>query len=585
MSNREAYNIRVLGKELYDKVASSKILLIGAGGIGCELLKDLVMSGFKNIEVIDLDTIDISNLNRQFLFQKQHVKKAKAHVAKESAHKFNPSAQISSLQSNIKEPQFSVRWFKQFTMVLNALDNLDARRHVNAMCLAADVPLVESGTQGYYGQAYIIKKDETECFDCQPKTAPKTYPVCTIRSTPSAPIHCIVWAKSFLFSQLFGNSEEEEALEADTTEENANEVAALNRETEELKVIKEAAGSPDYVQKIFNKVYEIDVQRLLTMWGSKPKKPTPLNYDELKKMKPSAATEGKGLPEQKVWDLKENFDMFEDSVVRLSTRLLKERETQKDAILSFDKDDEDAMDFVTAASNLRAYVYDIEKKSLFDVKSMAGNIIPAIATTNAVISGLVILKAFGILRGDFKNNPRVYLHTGSRLIAEANSEPNPACSVCRSRSATALVNFDTTTLNDLINNIILSPMEEGGAGMDAEEVSILDGSKLIYDIDFEDMANKPLKDVGLKSGTILRVANDNEHEAVDLIIEENEDASDKSVKLLTPIPKPQPKSTLKRKMEDSDQDELASKKAKVSHTVVDNVILLDEDDDEVVLLD
>lgn len=169
-------------------------------------------------------------------------------------------------------------------------------------------------------------------------------------------------------SQLFGNSEEDEALEADTSEENANEVAALNRETEELKVIKEAAGSPDYVQKIFNKVFEIDVQRLLTMWGSKPKKPTPLNYDELKQMKPSAATEGKGLPEQKVWDLKENFDMFEDSVVRLSTRLLKERETQKDAILSFDKDDEDAMDFVTAASNLRAYVYDIEKKSLFDVK-------------------------------------------------------------------------------------------------------------------------------------------------------------------------------------------------------------------------
>lgn len=167
---------------------------------------------------------------------------------------------------------------------------------------------------------------------------------------------------------MFGNSEEEEALESDTSEENANEIEALNRETEELKVIKEAAGSPDYVQKIFNKVYETDIQRLLTMWGSKPKKPTALNYDELKQMEPSAATEGKGLPEQKVWDLKENFDMFEDSVVRLSKRLLKERETQKDAILSFDKDDEDAMDFVTAASNLRAYVYDIEKKSLFDVK-------------------------------------------------------------------------------------------------------------------------------------------------------------------------------------------------------------------------
>lgn len=106
------------------------------------------------------------------------------------------------------------------------------------------------------------------------------------------------------------------------------------------------------------------------------------------------------------------------------------------------------------------------------------------------------------------------------MIAEANSEPNPACGVCRSRSATALVNLNTTTLNDLINIIIVSPIEEGGAGMDAEEVSILDGSKLIYDIDFEDMADKALKDIGLKSGTILRITNDNEHEAVDLIIEE-----------------------------------------------------------------
>ena len=77
--------------------------------------------------------------------------------------------------------------------------------------------------------------------------------MCTIRSTPSAPIHCIVWAKSFLFNQLFGNSEEEEAMEADNSEENFQEVAALNRETEELKKIKDAAGTPDYVKNISKK--------------------------------------------------------------------------------------------------------------------------------------------------------------------------------------------------------------------------------------------------------------------------------------------------------------------------------------------
>lgn len=129
---------------------------------------------------------------------------------------------------------------------------------------------------------------------------------------------------------------------------------------------------------IFSKVFKTDVDRLLSMedmWKNR-KKPTPLVYSELEAAVAAVAVaavakkeqKAGALADQKVWDLKENFDMFKDSVTRLSTRLLEARETKSDTILTFDKDDDDAMDFVTAASNLRAYVFGIEKKSLFDVK-------------------------------------------------------------------------------------------------------------------------------------------------------------------------------------------------------------------------
>ena len=119
-------------------------------------------------------------------------------MAKDAAHKFNPRVKLEAHHANIKDPQFNVDWFRGFTMVFNALDNLDARRHVNKMCLAADVALIESGTTGFNGQVQVIKKGQTACYDCTAKETPKSYPVCTIRSTPSQPIHCIVWAKSYL---------------------------------------------------------------------------------------------------------------------------------------------------------------------------------------------------------------------------------------------------------------------------------------------------------------------------------------------------------------------------------------------------
>lgn len=74
----------IYGKELAQKVLAAKVLVVGAGGIGCELVKVLSMTGFTQLAVIDLDTIDISNLNRQFLFRRHHVDMPKSKTLKES---------------------------------------------------------------------------------------------------------------------------------------------------------------------------------------------------------------------------------------------------------------------------------------------------------------------------------------------------------------------------------------------------------------------------------------------------------------------------------------------------------------------
>ena len=125
----------------------------------------------------------------------------------------------------MKEARFDKEYFKGFDVVLNGLDNLEARRHVNRLCLAAEVPLVESGTTGYKGQVTVHARKQCACFECTEKPTPKSYPICTLRDTPDKPIHCIVYAKELLFSKLFGDA----SVQSDLDEEDAVEAGAFRR--------------------------------------------------------------------------------------------------------------------------------------------------------------------------------------------------------------------------------------------------------------------------------------------------------------------------------------------------------------------
>ncbi|KAI9298110.1 hypothetical protein K502DRAFT_286916 [Neoconidiobolus thromboides FSU 785] len=436
-------------------IQNSKVLLVGAGGIGCEVIKNLVLMNFPYIEVVDLDTIDYSNLNRQFLFQKKHVKQSKALVAAKAAQEFNANVKIVPHHANIMDEKFDLNWFKTFNIVFNALDNLEARRYVNRMCLLSDTPLIESGTAGYFGQSTVIKKNVTECFECVPKETPKTFPVCTIRLTPSLPIHCIVWAKSYLFNQLFG--EEEENLDNEINDDNRTEIEELKKETQALNEIKNAMATDDFIKLMFNKVFTDDIIKTLQfeeIWKNKTK-PTPLKYETIDEKASSVEITSNGtLFENKKLELEESFKLFKESARALATRIQSMKESNSSASMSFDKDDDEMLKFVTGASNLRAHIFNIQTKSIFEVKAMAGNIIPAIATTNAIIAGVMITSSFKILRSQIEQCKTTFLVYGSNrprlLYTECLAPPKLDCAICSSDVFCVSFDLSKNTINDII---------------------------------------------------------------------------------------------------------------------------------------
>jgi ubiquitin-like 1-activating enzyme E1 B len=511
---RESYTNQSLGYELYDKMKKSRVLMVGAGGIGCELLKNLVLMGFGEIHVVDLDTIDLSNLNRQFLFRHEHIKKPKAFIAKESAGKFNPNVNIEAYHANIKDSQFDTNWFGKFDLVFNALDNMEARRHVNEMCIAGDIPLIESGTTGFKGQASVIKRGVTECYDCYPKEVQKSFPVCTIRSTPSQPIHCIVWAKSYLFNEVFGVGEEVAPdLDMTVSDENAQDIERLRTEALALQKIRSSMGTPDFPQLVFDKVFKNDVETLLSMpdmWKSR-KAPQALDF---------ASFKDQPLPSEgvrHVWNLEQAFAIFTDSLKRLESRMLqlKAKAKPEDPApqLTFDKDDDDTLDFVAAAANLRSYVFGISTKSRFDIKQMAGNIIPAIATTNAIIAGACILQAIKVFRGAFEKAP-MFMTTQSTdrlMISDRGAKPNPNCLVCGVAHTNLLIKDPKRAQ---LGSLVKTLKQDFDYGTD---LTIWSDEGMIYedDEDFEDMLSKSLSDLSIAAPSKLRVKDDSR---VDLVL-------------------------------------------------------------------
>ncbi|XP_063673873.1 NEDD8-activating enzyme E1 catalytic subunit-like [Bolinopsis microptera] len=189
-----------------------KILVVGAGGLGCEIIKCLAMTGFRDVHVIDMDTIDLSNLNRQFLFTPQDIGKPKAEAAVRAVMERIPGLKYTAHYNKIQD--FDDDFYLKFNIVICGLDSVFARRWINStlmnIALQTDniIPFLDGGTEAFKGHCRVVIPTKTACIECNMDLYPpqQNFPLCTIANTPRLPEHCVEYAKIVLWpkEQPFG---------------------------------------------------------------------------------------------------------------------------------------------------------------------------------------------------------------------------------------------------------------------------------------------------------------------------------------------------------------------------------------------
>lgn len=205
-----------------------RVLVVGSGGLGCELVKNLAQDASSSITLVDDDTIDATNLNRQFLFVAGDVGQSKCEIVAKKIGKIM-NTQIKFFFGKI-DKFCHLDFYRQFDVVYNCLDNNEARSFVNQRCYLSGSLLIDGGSGGWLGQSFI---NAGECFDCLPKAQEKVYPVCTVRQKPKNFEHCLVWAKSVVSNKdIKALQEESEQHDVCLSTENEADSLILDKSVE-----------------------------------------------------------------------------------------------------------------------------------------------------------------------------------------------------------------------------------------------------------------------------------------------------------------------------------------------------------------
>lgn len=454
--------IAIFGQEIQVKLMNLNLFMVGAGALGCEYIKNFGLMGIscKNgkITITDNDNIALSNLNRQFLFNINDVKdnKSKSYCVKREALKINKDMKIDDFQLLINEETrniFDDSFMEKQNIIISAVDNINARKFIDSLCTFYNIILIDSGTEGTKANSDIYYPNKSTCLNDYQFRAKKQIPMCTLKDFPTKIEHCIEFSKN-VFMELFTQYVSDIKLtinnlnQFDNILEQITDTNTLFLSIEIYKYIFYIIKNPSklliiqFAIYIFKYYFDYKINKLLIEKKNdfesniNHKKPSSLKIDLneentilffnsfynifstiLSFNQKINLEEIRTIVSNEAIIIKENNLSKEELIKEFNNEIIKKIKENENNIqekinsilpVKFEKDDDDNfhINFILSFSNLRANNYSIETTNFLKVKEIAGNIIPAIASTTAAVAGLSCLQIYTILLSDNLNHFR-----------------------------------------------------------------------------------------------------------------------------------------------------------------------------------
>ena len=472
-TSRYDSQIAVFGKEAQQKLLDLNYFMIGAGAIGCEMLKNWALMGVAcgekgKLHITDMDRIEKSNLSRQFLFRNKDINEFKSACAAKAVVDMNANMTIVPYQEKVgsdTEHIFGDDFYDKLNGVCTALDNVEARLYVDQRCLFYRLPMLESGTLGTKGNTQIVIPNVTENYGATRDPPEKSIPVCTLKNFPNQIQHTLQWARDYFEGEFkqsgedvnsyLSNPDYAESLSGQQNTKLETAMAIHKTLVEERPMSFEDCVV--WARLKFEKLFNNEIRQLLhnfpedqltssgtKFWSGSKRCPKPLVFDLNDKCEDAQMRNHfdfivaaanlrahmfgiKGRTDEEYFvEVLQNvivpdFTPKEGVKIAANEAEAKESETATappeadlDQILDglpkpnslagfklnpieFDKDLDDHMLFVTACSNLRALNYSIPTEDTHRSRAIAGRIIPAIATTTALVTGLICLELYKVI--------------------------------------------------------------------------------------------------------------------------------------------------------------------------------------------